>query len=125
MTGGLGPVRGREASRDAPYQLNRPRVRVEKTAPRCRIHPSSNVFLVMSDAEAQVLSYLRAWNERDAERRRAWVARTWTEDGTYTDPEGGGTGHAGIDALILQTQRQRPRCRLRLVGPVAARGDCV
>jgi hypothetical protein len=79
----------------------------------------------MSDAEAQVVSYLRAWNERDAERRRAWVARTWTEDGTYTDPEGGGTGHAGIDALILQTQRQRPRCRLRLVGPVAARGDCV
>ena len=30
--------------------------------------------------------YIAMWNETDAERRRALIAQTWTEDARYVDP---------------------------------------
>jgi hypothetical protein len=47
-----------------------------------------------------VVSYLAAWNERDPARRKALVAKTWTETGTYVDAHRHGEGHDGIDAMI-------------------------
>ena len=40
----------------------------------------------MIDAKETVQRYLDAWNERDAGKRRAMVAKAWTEDANYTDP---------------------------------------
>jgi hypothetical protein len=79
----------------------------------------------MTEAKALVVSYVAAWNERDPSRRRALVARTWTEDGTYTDAHRAGTGHAEIDALIAATQSRLPGYELRLASGIDADGDCV
>ena len=54
----------------------------------------------MSNVNEVVVSYLAAWNERDEERRRKLVAKTWTEEGSYMDAHRRGVGHAGIDAMI-------------------------
>jgi hypothetical protein len=79
----------------------------------------------MSEAKQMVVSYLAAWNERDPGRRRALVARTFTEDGTYTDAKRAGSGHAQIDALIAATQSQLPGYQLRLASGIDAVGECV
>jgi len=39
----------------------------------------------MTNVNEIVVRYLAVWNERDAERRRALVAKTWTEDGSYVE----------------------------------------
>jgi hypothetical protein len=44
--------------------------------------------------------YIAAWNERDDAKRRALIARTWTENANYTDPHRSGDGHDGISAMI-------------------------
>src|SRR5438309_3812162 len=79
----------------------------------------------VSNANALVVSYLAAWNERDAARRRDLVARTWTEEGTYVDAHRRGVGHAGIDAMITAAQEQFPGYRLRLVSGIEAHNDYV
>jgi hypothetical protein len=79
----------------------------------------------MSNVRDMVASYLAARNERDASRRRELVARTWTEDGTYIDAQGGGIGHQGIDSLLATTQEQYPGHRVWLVGRVEAHNGCV
>ena len=40
----------------------------------------------MSDYTDLVERYIAAWNETDAERRRALIARTFTEGASYVDP---------------------------------------
>ena len=77
----------------------------------------------MSNANALVVSYLAAWNERDAARRRDLVARTWTEEGTYVDAHRRGDGHDGIDAMIRTAQEQFPGYSLRLVSGIEAHND--
>ena len=44
--------------------------------------------------------YIAMWNETDAERRRALIAGTWTEDANYLDPVLQGDGPTGIDAMV-------------------------
>jgi hypothetical protein len=51
-----------------------------------------------------VVSYLAAWNERDARRRHELIAATWTDGGTYVDAHRHGEGHDGIDAMIKVVQ---------------------
>ena len=53
-------------------------------------------------------TYLEAWNETDADRRRELVASTWTEDGTYLDPLMSGAGIDQINAMIGAAQAQFP-----------------
>lgn len=65
-----------------------------------------------------VTRYIATWNEPLAERRRELVAKTWTEDGTYTDAHRRGVGHDSIDAMIRTAQERFPGYRLRLVSGI-------
>jgi hypothetical protein len=65
-----------------------------------------------------VMGYIAAWNERDAKRRRAIIARTWTEKGTYVDAARRGEGHDGIDRTIQAAQESHPGYVLRLVSGI-------
>lgn len=67
-----------------------------------------------------VVGYLAAWNERDPARRRALVAKTWTDTGTYVDAHRHGEGHDGVDAMIRVAQDRFPGYQLRLVSGVEA-----
>ncbi len=60
----------------------------------------------MSDIQHVTEQYIAVWNETDADRRRVLIARTFTEDATYTDPLGAVTGHDGIDGFIAGAQAQ-------------------
>ncbi len=71
------------------------------------------------------MTYLAAWNERNAERRRDLVARTWTEEGSYTDAHRRGVGHDAIDAMIKAAQDKFPGYRLQLVSGIEAHNGYV
>jgi len=79
----------------------------------------------MSNVNELVVHYLAAWNERDAERRRALVAKIWSEDGIYVDSHRQGAGHAEIDAMIASAQAQFPGYRLSLASGIEAHHDYV
>jgi hypothetical protein len=78
----------------------------------------SNQESSMSNVNEMVVSYLAAWNERDARRRRELVEQTWTERGLYVDAHRRGEGHDAIDALLKTAQDQFPGYRLRLVSGI-------
>ena len=79
----------------------------------------------MNNVNELVVSYLAAWNERDEQRRRELVARTWNDDGMYVDAHRRGAGHAGLDAMIKAAQDQFPGYRLRLVSGIEHHGGYV
>lgn len=79
----------------------------------------------MTIARELIDRYLAIWNETDGERRKALIARTWTEDATYADPVMRGAGHAGIDAMIAGAQAQFPGHEFRALGEPDAYGDRV
>ena len=74
----------------------------------------------MSNANEIVVSYIAAWNETDARKRRDLVAKTWTDGGIYVDAHRRGDGHASIDAMIAKAQKQFPGYRVRLVSKIEA-----
>lgn len=52
-------------------------------------------------ARASLENYFKAWNEPDQAKRATLLAKTWAENGTYTDP----TAHAdGRDGLVKHIQ---------------------
>jgi len=67
--------------------------------------------------------YIAAWNETDAERRRAIIAGSWAADAAYVDPMMNGAGHDGIAAMIGGAQAQFPGFRFSLISKVDAYGD--
>jgi hypothetical protein len=67
-----------------------------------------------------VVRYIACWNERDGERRRDLVAKTWTVDGTYIDAHSRGVGHDGIAAMIAAAQARSPGYALRLASGIEA-----
>ena len=69
--------------------------------------------------------YLAAWNERDAERRRALIAALWAEDAAFRDPIMAGDGRAEIDAVIEGVQGRYPGFRFRQIGKADGFGDYV
>ena len=74
----------------------------------------------MTQITDTVERYIACWNEPDPERRRALVARTWSEDGTYVDPLMNGAGTDEIAAMIGAAQQQFPGHRFELAfGPDA------
>jgi hypothetical protein len=79
----------------------------------------------MSNINEIVLRYLAVWNERDAQRRRALVAKTWTEDGNYIDRVRDGAGHDRIDQMIATAQEHFPGYRLNLASGIEAHHDYV
>ena len=84
------------------------------------------VATTMATVVEQVIDqYIAAWNETDPDARRDVIARTWTEDGSYLDPQMSGEGHDGIDAMIGSAQSQFPGYRFRRTGDLDAHHDRV
>ena len=76
-----------------------------------------------NDFAEVVVRYFAAWNETNAERRRALIAQTWADDASYVDPLMEGQGHAGIDAMIAAVQEQFAGHQFRQLGAVDAHHD--
>jgi hypothetical protein len=72
-----------------------------------------------------IANYIRAWNETDGAKRRALIARTWADDGSYLDAHREGVGHDAIDAMIGATQKGFDGYRFRLASGVEAHHDRV
>lgn len=79
----------------------------------------------MPDVTTLVDRYIAAWNERDDDARRALVAQTWTEDGSYLDPARSGSGTDGLDAMIAEAQSHFPGHHIELTVPADAHNDVV
>jgi hypothetical protein len=79
----------------------------------------------MTDITTLIDGYIATWNEADPQRRRALVARTWTENGRYVDPLMTAAGTDGIDAMIAGAQQQFPGHRFELAGAPDAHHDRV
>jgi len=77
------------------------------------------------ETTALIDRYIEVWNETDAARRRALIARTWTEDATYLDPLMTGEGRAGIDAMVQAVQDAYPGNRFRRTSEVDVHHDRV
>ena len=74
----------------------------------------------MTDITNIVDGYIAAWNETDADRRRALVADAFADDASYVDPLMTGEGTDGIAAMIGGAQEQFPGHRFELsAGPDA------
>jgi hypothetical protein len=58
------------------------------------------------------------FGERDAERRRAAIARTYAEDVQFVDPEGTVVGHEALDAKAQQLLEMAPDFVFSAAGPV-------
>ena len=80
---------------------------------------------VATDPADIATRYLAAWNERDAERRRALVAALWAKDAAFRDPIMAGDGRAEIDAVIAGVQVRYPEFRFRQIGKADGFGDYV
>jgi hypothetical protein len=76
-----------------------------------------------NDFAGVVERYFAAWNEADAERRRALIAQTWADDASYLDPLMQGQGHAGIDAMIAAVQERFAGHQFHQIGAVDAHHD--
>jgi hypothetical protein len=74
----------------------------------------------MTDINTAVASYIAAWNETDADKRREVIARAWNEGGSYIDAHRGGTGHDAIDEMIAAVQQHLPGYRVRLSSGIEA-----
>lgn len=74
----------------------------------------------MPDFTHLAMRYIALWNETDATRRRALLAKDWTPNATYADPLAQRTGYAEIDTLIAAVQARFPGYRFALDGPWTA-----
>lgn len=79
----------------------------------------------MSAIATTVDRYIALWNETDAERRRALVADTFAEDGTYVDPLASGQGREAIDGIVAAVQQQFAGHRFELTEGPDAHNDRV
>ncbi len=79
----------------------------------------------MADTDNLVDNYIAMWNETDADRRRALVAETVSDDADYLDPVMEGSGIDGIATMIGAAQTQFPGHRFTLVAGPEAHHDRV
>jgi hypothetical protein len=70
----------------------------------------------MTTLEAIAHNYIAAWNEADAEARKAKLEAAFTGDVRYRDPVMQGDGHDGIAALIAGVQQRFSGFRFALKG---------
>lgn len=68
--------------------------------------------------DATIETYVATWNETDAGRRQAGIARAWANDGRYCDPLMASDGHAAIDAMLASVQARFPGFVLRRTSKV-------
>jgi SnoaL-like domain len=76
-------------------------------------------------AEATVEAYVATWNETDAARRQAGIARAWASSGRYRDPLMGSDGHTEIDAMLAAVQARFPGFVLKRTSGVDCHNDSV
>ena len=79
----------------------------------------------MTNATEIANRYIALWNETDNSRRRAMIARTWTEDARYVDPLMQSVGHDGIDGMIAAVHARFPGHRFALDGSPDGHNDRV
>jgi hypothetical protein len=79
----------------------------------------------MADLATLIDGYIATWNEKDSERRRELIARTFTDDASYLDPLMRGDGRDGIDAMIAGVQQQYADYRFKLAEGPDAHNDRV
>lgn len=77
----------------------------------------------MTQLEDLIDRYLGVWNETDETRRKALIARTWTEGATYLDPLLAGEGHEGIDAMVRAVQAKYPGLVFSREGAIDGHND--
>ncbi len=61
---------------------------------------------------ALIDNYCAAWNEPDAARRAAILARVWAPGACYTDPRADLAGADELSAHISEVQKRRPGARV-------------
>jgi len=74
----------------------------------------------MSNPAEMVKRFLDAWNETDAEARRAAVSGLWAEDGRYVDPLVSVEGQDALCEVMGAAQQQVPGHVFRLLDGVDA-----
>jgi hypothetical protein len=79
----------------------------------------------MTDINTTIANYIAAWNETDSDRRRAVIAQTWAEGGSYLDGHRDSTGHDAIDGMIAAVQQRFPGYRFRLSSGIEKHHDRV
>lgn len=67
--------------------------------------------------------YFAMFNETDADRRAAIIARAWTDDASYLDPLLAAEGPSALAALVDGVHQQYPGYRFRLVGGIDTHHD--
>lgn len=77
----------------------------------------------MADTAASVADYMAAWNEADAQKRRALLDRCWAEDGVYQDPTAHVSGRDGLDAHIVQFHNNMAGCKIETTSAVDCHHD--
>jgi hypothetical protein len=61
-------------------------------------------------------SYIKAWNETDADRRRGLITATFSENASYVDPMVQSVGHDALDGMIAAVQERFAGLRFQLHG---------
>jgi len=77
----------------------------------------------MAEFDELVDRYIAVWNETDGEKRRALIARTFTEGTHFADPLQACEGRSGIETLVTCVQGKFPDHRFRRAGAVDACRD--
>lgn len=62
----------------------------------------------MDEFDDLVDRYIAVWNETDAAKRQALIARTFTADTHFVDPVQEGSGRDAIDAMVAGVQERFP-----------------
>jgi hypothetical protein len=79
----------------------------------------------MLDAQQIARDYIDLWNETDAARRSALLARQWTPAATYVDPLAKVAGPEEIGAYIGGVHQRFPDFRFALKGDAGGHGEHV
>ena len=81
---------------------------------------AARVGATIDRVDVTIDTYVSTFNETDAQRRRAAIARAWAADGAYRDPVMTSDGHAGIDAMLAGVQARFPGFVLKRTSKVDA-----
>ena len=79
----------------------------------------------MTDAAAIARHYIDTWNEPDEARRRALLARHWSEDASYVDPLMRADGTVQVAGLVAAVQQRFSGFRFALTGTPDGHGEFV
>jgi len=70
-----------------------------------------------------VKTYIAAWNEPDAAKRKPLIDACWGDEGRYCDPQADVTGRAALDATIAAMHAQAPGATIDLISGIDQHHD--